>query len=40
VELGHPPGDKAAPRVADQAGPLGPDGIQEGHHVGGEILDA
>lgn len=39
VGLGHAPGDKAARRVADQGGALGPDGVQEGHHVGGEVLD-
>jgi hypothetical protein len=25
--------------VADQGGALGPDGVQEGHQVGGEVLD-
>jgi len=25
--------------VADQGGPPDPDGIQEGHHVAGEVLD-
>jgi hypothetical protein len=40
AEFCHAPGGEAAPRVADQAGALGPDGVQEGHHVGGEVLDA
>jgi hypothetical protein len=40
LEFCHSPGDKAAPRMADQAGTLDPDGIQEGHHVGGEVLNA
>jgi hypothetical protein len=38
VDLSHAPGDKAAPRVTDQGGPPDPDGVQEGHHVVGEVL--
>ena len=35
----HPPGGKAAPRVPDQGDALDGDGVQEGHGVGGEVLD-
>jgi hypothetical protein len=35
----HPPGGEAAPRVTDQGGALNSGGVQEGHSVGGEIVD-
>ena len=38
---GSPPpaGRQAAPRVPDQGDALDPDGVQERHHVGGEVVD-
>jgi hypothetical protein len=37
--LCHPTGDEAAGRVPDQGRAADPDTIQEGHDIGGEVVD-